>query len=109
MVAVISYKCVQYKIIGHELSHTLYWWQGLFHYKGEFSGDFSVWTENKNHGDAFTKDMKGKRVLFFSEPQFWYNLGSIFAVGTKVNMYYHVNTSDDVFQVYPTLAIRIKI
>jgi hypothetical protein len=109
MVAVLNYKCVPYKIISHDFLYTLFWWQGLFHYKGEFSGDVSVWTENKNHGDAFTKDMKGKRFSFFAEPQFWYNLGSIFSVGTKVNMYYHVNTTDDILQVYPTLAIRFKI
>ena len=97
---------VPYKKASHDFLYTLYWCQGLFDYKGEFSGCFSLWTENKNHGDAFTKDMKGKRFSFTAEPQLWYILGSIFAVGTKVNMFYHVNTTDNVFQVYPTLGIR---
>ena len=109
MTSVFSYKYVPYKKSSRDFSCTLYWWQGLFKYKGEFSGNFSIWSDNKNHGDEFTKDMKGKRFVFFAEPQFWYNLGSIFSAGTKVNMFYHVNTTKDIFEVYPTIAIRFRI
>ena len=109
MTSVLNYKYVQYNKPSHDFLYTLYWWQGLFNYKGEFSGDFSVWTENKNHGDNDTKDMTGKRFSFFAEPQFWYSLYKSFAVGAKVNMYYHINTTDHVLQVYPTIAIRLKI
>jgi len=109
LTAVLNYKYVTYKKSSHDFLYTFYWWEGLFNYKTEFSGDFSVWTENKNHGDAFTKDLKGKRFSFFAEPQFWYNLGSIFSVGTRVNMYYHINTTEDIFEVYPTIGVRLKI
>ena len=109
MTSVLSYKYVPYKKSSHDFSYTLYWWQGLFNYKGEFSGYFSVWSENKNHGDEFTKDLKGKRFSFFAEPQFWYNLGSVFSVGTLINMFYHINTSEDIFEVYPTISIRFRI
>ena len=109
MTSVLNYKYVPYNKPTHDFLYTLYWWQGLFNYKAEFSGDFSLWTENKNHGDADTENMKGKRFSFFAEPQFWYKLNNSFAAGTKVNMYYHINTTDHVLQVYPTIAIRLKI
>jgi hypothetical protein len=30
----------------------------------------SIWTENKNNGYDYTKDLRGKRFSFFAEPQF---------------------------------------
>jgi uncharacterized protein DUF5020 len=109
MTSVLNYKYVPFHKPSHDFLYTLYWWQGLFKYKGEFSGDFSIWTENKNHGDDYTRYLNGKRFSFLAEPQFWYRLSNSFAAGTKVNMFYHVNTTDDVFEVYPTIAIRCKI
>ncbi len=88
---------------------TLYWGKGLWNYKAEFSGDFSIWTENKSHGDSQTEGLRGKRFFFFAEPQFWYNLNKAFALGTKINMNYHLLTTEDVLQVYPTIAVRCKI
>jgi len=81
----------------------------LFNYKVEFAGDFSIWTENKNHGDDNTKDLRGKRFSFFAEPQIWYNISKSFSAGSKVNMFYHVNTTDNIFQVYPTIAVKYKL
>lgn len=105
----LSYKYVPYNKPSHDFLYSLYWWQGLFKYKGEFSGNFSVWTVNKNLGDEYTKGMKGKRFSFIGEPQFWYKLGNKFAVGSKINMYYHIYTYDNVLQVYPTVGIRFEI
>lgn len=56
-----------------------------------------------------TKDNHGKRFYFFAEPQFWYNINKVFAIGSKVQMSFHVLTYDDVIQVYPTVALRCKI
>ncbi|KAA6333587.1 hypothetical protein EZS27_018014 [termite gut metagenome] len=106
---VLDYKYVPYTRSTHDLLYTLYWWKGLYNYKVEFAGDFSIWTENKNHGDDDTKDMHGKRFSFFDEPQLWYNVSNRWAVGTKINMFYHVNTTDNIFQVFPTIAIKYKL
>jgi hypothetical protein len=106
---VLDYKYVPYKKPSSDFLYTLYWWKGLWNYKAEFSGDFSVWTLNKNHGDDLTKDMHGKAFYFFAEPQFWHSLIKNFYVGTKVNMYYHVYTTKDLLQVYPTIAVRWKL
>ena len=107
--SVLDYKLVTYDKPSNDFLYTLYWWKGLWNYKAELSGDFSVWTENKNHGDDLTKDFSGKRFSFFAEPQFWYNINKVFAFGTKVNMNYHVLTTDNIFQVYPTIALRCKL
>jgi len=105
----LNFKYVPYKKTSSDFLYTLYWWRGLFKYKAEFAGDFSIWTENKNHGDEFTGNLHGKRFAFFAEPQFWYNVSQHFSVGTKANMYYHINTTDNIFQVYPTIAVRCKL
>lgn len=104
----LNYKYVPYIKPSNDFLYTLYWWKGLFNYKAEFDGDFSIWTENKNHGDDYTKDLHGKRFSFFAEPQFWYNLNNHFGVGTKINTYYHVNTPANILELYPTIAIRCK-
>jgi hypothetical protein len=107
--AVLNYKYIPYAKPTHDPLFTLYWWSGYFHYKVEFAGDFSTWTENKDHGDIYTAGQRGKRFFFFAEPQLWYNVNKIFSLGTRINMYYHVNTPDDRFQVYPTAAVRCKL
>lgn len=106
--SVLFYKYVPYTRPTHDFLYTLYWWRGLFHYKLELPGDFSIWTENKDHGDAATAGLRGKRFSFFAEPQIWYNLNPVLAVGSKINFYYHVNTVENVLQMYPTIAVKIK-
>ncbi len=108
MSSVLDYKYIPYKKPSNDFLYTLYWWRGLWNYKGEFSGNFSLWTENKNHGDAYM-NLKGKRFYFFAEPQFWHVIYKNLSAGTKVNMYYHVLTNENLLQVYPTIAIRCKI
>ncbi|KAA6316955.1 hypothetical protein EZS27_032819, partial [termite gut metagenome] len=51
---VFDYKYVPYTRSTHDLLYTLYWWKGLYNYKVEFAGDFSIWTENRTHGDDDT-------------------------------------------------------
>lgn len=105
----LNFKFVPYKKPSSDFLYTLYWWKGLNNYKEELAGDFSIWTENKNHGDSSTSTLNGKRFFFFAEPQYWYNILKQFSVGTKVNMYYHINVTGNIFQVYPTIAVRCKL
>lgn len=107
--SILDYKYVSYSLPTNDFIYTFYWWKGLLHYKLEFAGDFSLWTENRNHGDAATAGLTGKRAFFFAEPQVWYNLNHAIALGSKLNCYYHVNTITNVFQTYPTLAIKAKL
>ncbi len=109
LTTVLYYKYVDYSKPSNDFLYTLYWWKGLWNYKAEFSGDFSIWTENKNHGDDATNFLTGKRFFFFAEPQFWFNINKTFALGSKINMNYHVLRPDNVLEVYPTLAIKCKL
>ncbi len=105
---VLFYKYVPYARPSNDFLYTFYFYRGLANYKLEFLGDFSVWTENKNHGDELTKLERGKRFFFFAEPQLWWNIKKGFAAGTRVNINYHVLTTDNLLQVYPTVAVRYK-
>ena len=107
--SVLDYKLVTYIRPTNDFIYTFYWWKGLLNYKLELAGDFSCWTENKKHGDEATAGQSGKRFFFFAEPQIWYNLNHTIAVGSKLNCYYHVNTTANTFEAYPTLAIKAKL
>ncbi|MFD0763947.1 DUF5020 family protein [Mucilaginibacter lutimaris] len=107
--SVLNYKYVAYKKPSNDFWYTFYFYKGLMTYKAEFAGDFSFGTENKNHGDDFTKTLHGKRFLFFAEPQFWYKINKTVSFGTKLNVYYHILTTEDKTQAYPTLGIRAKL
>ncbi|WP_374951611.1 DUF5020 family protein [Mucilaginibacter sp.] len=109
MSSVLNFRYVPYTTPSKDLMFTLYFYKGLFNYKAEFAGDFSVWTENKNHGDELTENLHGKRFSFFAEPQLWYNLTKTLAFGTRINTNYHVLTTEDVLQIYPTAAVRLKL
>jgi hypothetical protein len=73
------------------------------------AADFPMWTHNRNHGGSDATGPNGKIVAFFGEPQVWFNLNNTFSVGSKINLYYHVLTNNDSFQIYPTVAIRCKL
>lgn len=106
------YACYTYSPLkknSHDILFSFYWWKGFFNYKLECSGDFEIYTRNKNTGDANTVGLTGKRVSFFAEPQFWYKIYDGVSIGTKVNWYYHVLITDPVLQVYPTIGIKCKI
>lgn len=107
--AFVYYTYNMLKKPSNDIMLSLYWWKGFFNYKLEFAGDFELYTLNKNHGDDFTKGLNGKTVSFFGEPQVWFNLNKSFALGSKQLLYYHVNTSENLFQVYPTVAVRVKL
>lgn len=109
LTAILDYKYVAYTKPTNDPIFTLYWYRGFFNYKLEFAGDFSIWTENRNHGDELTTGKRGKQDFFFAEPQLWYNATKTLSIGSKLNCYYHVNTPANVFQPYPTLAARIKL
>ena len=101
----LVYKYSDFIRASHDPMLSQYWGKNFFNDKVTLSGDFEVWSENKNHGDPASTNQVGKRVLFYGEPQLWYNLNKRFSVGTKVNLYYHVITYENSFRIYPTIAV----
>lgn len=106
---VLNARYVAYSKPSTDAMYTLYFYKGLWNYKAELSGDFSMWTENRNHGDELTIGQHGKQFFFYAEPQFWYCLAKKLAVGTRINVYYHVLTNENNWQVYPTLGVSVKL
>jgi len=104
----LSYTYNAYKKPSNDFLYSLYWGRSFWNYKFEFSGGVELYSQNKNTGDSFTAGQSGKRLAFFGEPQVWFNIHNGFSVGSKINLYYHVLTTEDVLQVYPTAAVRFK-
>src|SRR5450755_2439581 len=107
--SVLDYKYVPYTKPSSDFLYTFYFFKGFFNYRCELLGDFSFWTENKNHGDIETENLSGKRFFLYAEPQLWYRVAGGFSIGTKINMYYHIYTTDNKLQVYPAAAIKWKL
>ena len=67
-----------------------------------------LWTENKNHGDVFTENESGKKFLFFGDPQIWFSIHKGLSAGSKTNLYYHVISNENIFLIYPTIALKYQ-
>lgn len=104
----LSYVYNAFKKPSHDVLYSFYWGKGIWNYKLEFSGDLELYTQNRNLGNSFTANLRDKTTCFFAEPQLWFKIHHGFALGSKINLYYHVLTGENVLQVYPTLAARFK-
>jgi Domain of unknown function (DUF5020) len=106
--AEVFYNYNIYKRPSNDVMLSFYWGKGFWNYKVELDGDFELYTLNRNQGDAATQNLTGKLVCFFGEPQVWFKVKGGFSMGSKAIMYYHVITTQNLFEVYPTIAARIK-
>ena len=87
---------------------TFYLGRSFFHYKLLAASSFVGWTENRNQGDAFTASLRGKKLAFFADPQLWFTVWKGFAVGSKVNVYYHLLSPNNTVQAYPTIGTKYQ-
>jgi hypothetical protein len=85
---------------------TFYFGRGFFNYRIFTAGSFVFWTENRNQGNEFTKDQHGKKLAFFGDPQIWFKIRNGFSVGSRINVFYHLISSDNRIQFYPTLGVK---
>jgi hypothetical protein len=81
---------------------------GIFFYpfldgKVHFSGFVDLWTEDKMSGTGSTS---GKKLIFLTEPQIWYNIHSSFAVGGEVEISKNFVFLSDQWEFFPTLAVK---
>ena len=88
---------------------TAYFGRGFFNYKLFVTGSFVFWTENRNHGDDLTKDLKGKKFAFFGDPQVWFKIKRGLSFGSRINVLYHLVASDNTIQLYPTLGFKYEL
>jgi hypothetical protein len=104
----LSYSHTLLKRPSNDPMFSFYWGKGFWNYKVEFVGDFELFSVNRNTGDDFTANLKGKAILFFAEPQIWFKVCKSFSMGSKFISSYHVYNSDNIFEIYPTIGGRIK-
>lgn len=106
--AQLTYNYNMLKKPSNDAMLSFYWGKSFWNYKLEFDGDFELYTLNRNQGDALTQNLRGKLLCFFGEPQVWIKVKGKLSVGSKEIMYYHVINTQNLFEVYPTVALRIK-
>lgn len=90
----------------HDVQATFYFGKGFFNYKLMIAGSLVAYSENRNHGDEWTKALSGKKVAFFGDPQIWYRIKGPFSIGSRWSVFYHVLTDKNAVQVYPSLALK---
>jgi hypothetical protein len=87
---------------------TFYFGKGFLNYRIFLAGSFVFWTENRNQGNDFTKDLNGKKFAFFGDPQIWIRIKKGFSVGSRINAYYHLLSKDNKIQFYPTIGTKYQ-
>lgn len=87
---------------------TVYFGKGYLNYKIFIASSFVFWTENRNRGDAYTLDLKGKKFAFYGDPQLWIKIKNGLSAGSRVSVYYHLLTDDNKIQLYPSLGLKYQ-
>lgn len=103
-----SYKYTAFKKVSNDIISAFFWLRFFSNYTISFTGNIVVWTENRNHGDAFTMTKTGKKFSVFCDPQIWFSIYKGLAAGSKVNIYYHTLSEDNRLQVYPSIALKYQ-
>lgn len=99
----LVYKMHMFDRISHDLQWTFIWSRDMFGGKLSFSGFFDIWTENIDH----TSGSKGKKVIFMTEPQLWYNISKSFSLGTELRLTYNF-LEEKRWYAIPTVAVKYK-
>lgn len=100
----LAYKLNAFKKASHDGQWTVTWTGNFADNKLTLSGFADFWTENKNKetGEG------GKKLVFLSEPQIWYNITPNLSLGSEIELSYNfVNAfAESKFYVLPTLAAK---
>jgi hypothetical protein len=104
----VSYRVNTFDKFSYDPQMTLYAGRGLFNNRMYASASFTMWTENRDQGNDYTKDLKGKKLAFFGDPQLWIRVKNKLSIGSKINVYYNL-LSENKIQFYPTIGIKYQI
>ena len=101
----VAYKLNAFAKTSHDVQWTVTWNTNFCNDKLSLGGFMDVWTENKQ---TPLLDSTGKKIVFMSEPQFWYNITPQLAVGTEIELTYNFVNSfmESKFYAIPTLAAK---
>jgi hypothetical protein len=90
----------------HDAQLNFYFWKGFLNYRLQVSGSIVAFTQNRDIGTEFTKELHGKKIAFYGDPQIWWKLRGKTSIGTRLSLYYHVLTEKNQMQVYPTVGVK---
>jgi len=101
----LAYKYTNFRRASHDPQFSIYWGKGFLK-RWDFASTAVMWTQNKNHGDASTGNLSGKRFSFLAENEIWYKVASRIAVGSETRVSVNVYATDHRLHVYPTIGVR---
>jgi len=106
--ASLCYRYHDFAKPSHDAQFSFYWGKNLLRDKFRFSGNFVLFTQNRNRGDAATSHLKGKKIEYWGQPQIWFNPNKTFSIGSQVSLYYHVYSYSESLLVYPAIAVKYQ-
>lgn len=101
-----AYKLNAFPKLSNDVQWTLSWNASFADAKISLGGFVDLWTEDKSYSEG--PEAKGKKMIFLSEPQFWYNFTPNFSLGTEIELSYNfVNKfTESKFYAIPTVASK---
>ena len=90
------------------LQFTFYYGKGFLNYRIFITGSLVFWTENRNRGDDYTKDLSGKKFVFIGDPQIWIRIIKGFSLGSRINVFYNLLDDNNQIKVYPTIGAKYE-
>ena len=103
--AYLAYKHTNFPRASHDPQASIYWGKS-FRERWAFASTGVFWTQNKNHGDAFTAGLTGKRFSFLIENEMWWRVVPLVSVGSEIRISRDVYAIDGRLLVYPTVGVR---
>lgn len=102
----VVYRLNAFPQYSHDVQWTVTWNSTLANGKLSLAGFADIWTEDKKFSEG--ADATGKKFIFISEPQIWYNITEHFSIGGEVELSYNfVNKfNESKFYAIPTLATK---
>lgn len=102
----VAYKLNAFQEVSNDAQWTVTWNAHLAGGKLSLGGFMDLWTEDKSFTEG--SDATGKKMVFLSEPQFWYNFTPQFSLGSEIELSYNfVNKfTESKFYAIPTLATK---
>ncbi|HVN58129.1 MAG TPA: hypothetical protein VMT63_07525 [Bacteroidales bacterium] len=86
----------------------LYFGKGFHGYRIFTDGSFVFWTENRNQGSDYTRNLSGKKFAFFGDPKVWIKISGGLSAGIKTSVFYNLTATGSKLKIYPAIGTRYR-
>lgn len=104
----LCYRYSSFEKPSHDLQLSFFWTKVFWGNNLTFSGNFVLFTKNKDTGEPLEKNLMGKKIVFWGQPQMWFNVTRSIFVGSQITLYYNVYSYSDKMLFYPAIAVKYK-